>query len=113
MALPAVARPFLFLVIVLSIAIAGGLFGVWQMADHLVFRALYLREAPTPGASIRLIDIEYPEDAGRDQPQRYREMLGSALMQLSALNPPPRTVVIDIWISSNPAGAEAIANGIS
>ena len=94
-------------------ALVGGLFGVWQMADHLVFRALYLRDTPTPGTGIRLVDIDYPEDTRRDQPQRYRETLASALTQLAALTPPPRAVLIDIWISSNPAGAETIASSIA
>src|SRR5688572_11610641 len=108
-----VLRSVLFLILAFVLALAGGLLGVWQMGDHLVFRSLYLRDTPTPGAGIRLVDIEYPEDARRDQPQKYREMLGSALTQLAALNPPPRTVLIDIWISSNPAGAEAIVSGIA
>jgi hypothetical protein len=106
-------RGISFLVLAVTIALAGGLAGVWQMADHLVFRAVYLKDPPAPSTQIRLIDIDYPEDARRDQPQRYRETLASALTQLAALPAPPRAVLIDIWISSNPAGAEAIVNGIA
>jgi hypothetical protein len=106
-------RLFAFCVVATALAFAGGIFGIWQMADHLVFRALYLRETPTPGGSIRLIDIDYPEDARREQPRRYREAVGTALTQLAAMPAPPRTVLIDIWISSNPDGADAIASGIA
>jgi hypothetical protein len=113
MTIPTFSRPLLFLVIALALALVGGVFGVWQMADHFVFRALYLRETPTPGTGIRLVDIDYPEDARRDQPQRYRETLGSALMQLATLTPPPRAVLIDVWISNNPVGAEVIEKGIA
>ncbi len=106
-------RAVSFVVLALVLAVAGGTLGVWQMADHLAFRALYLKETPSPGSSIRLVDVDYPEDARRDQPRRYREAVGSALTQLAALPAPPRTVLIDIWISNNPAGAEAIASGIA
>lgn len=113
MAVRAFRQPLLFLVIVVALALAGGTFGVWQTFDHVVFRALYLRDAPAPGTGIRLVDIDYPEDTRRDQPQRYRETLGAALTQLATLSPPPRAVLIDIWISSNPAGADAITSGIA
>ena len=105
--------PLLFVGVAMFIALAGGAFGIWQMADHLVFRSLYLTQTPTPGAAIRLIDIDYPEEVKREQPQRYRETLGSALSQLAALPVPPRTVLIDIWFSSNPAGAESVIQGIA
>jgi len=51
MGVRSIVRAASFLALALSIALAGGAFGVWQMADHLVFRALYLREAPTPGTT--------------------------------------------------------------
>ena len=107
------ARPAAFLAVAIFIAFAGGVFGVWQMADHFVFRSLYLTQAPTPGSGIRLVDIDYPDDVKREQPQRYRETLGSALTQLAALPAAPRVVLIDIWISSNPAGADAVMQGIA
>src|SRR3990172_5842852 len=100
-------RPLSFLSSAIFIGLAGGVFGIWQMADHLVFRSLYLTQTPAPGAGIRLIDIDYPDEVRREQPQRYREALGSALSQLAALPAPPRTVLIDVWLSSNPAGAGA------
>lgn len=103
----------LFSGVAVVLALAGGAFGIWQMADHLVFRSLYLTQTPAPGAGIRLIDIDYPDEVRREQPQRYREALGSALSQLAALPAPPRTVLIDIWLSSNPAGAEAVIQGIA
>ena len=103
----------LFVGVALVLAVAGGAFGIWQMGDHLVFRALYLTRVPEPGAAIRLIDIDYPEEARREQPERYRASLASALTQLAALPVPPRTVLIDIWLSSNPAGAEAVVTGIA
>ena len=106
-------RPASFLALAIFIGLAGGVFGVWQMADHLVFRSLYLRQTPTPGTGIRLIDIDYPDDVKREQPQRYREAIGAALTQLAALPAPPRTVLIDIWMSTNPEGADAVIQGIA
>ena len=103
----------LFPGLAIFLAVAGGAFGIWQMADHLVFRSLYLTQTPAPGAGIRLIDIDYPDEVRREQPQRYREALGSALSQLAALPAPPRTVLIDVWLSSNPAGAGAVIQGIA
>lgn len=97
----------------LVLAVGGGAFGIWQMADHLVFRSLYLTQTPVPGTRVRLIDIEYPDEARREQPERYRAALGSALAQLAALPAPPRTVLIDVWLSNNPAGAEALMKGIA
>jgi hypothetical protein len=106
-------RGLLFFAVAIFLALAGGAFGIWQMADHLVFRSLYLTQPPAPGAGIRLIDIDYPDEVRREQPQRYREALGSALTQLAALPLPPRVVLIDVWISSNPAGAPALSEGIA
>lgn len=106
-------RSLSFLALAIFLGLAGGVFGIWQMADHLVFRSLYLTQTPTPGAGIRLIDIDYPDEAKYEQPLRYREALGSALTQLAALPAPPRTVLIDIWLSSNPAGAQAVIKGIA
>lgn len=83
------------------------------MGDHLVFRSLYLRQPPVPDAGVRLIDIEYPEETRQDQPTRFRQAVGSALTQLAALKVPPRVVLIDVWISSNPEGAEALIKGIA
>lgn len=95
------------------LALVGGAFQVWQMADHLVFRSLFLTRAPEPGTGIRLIDIDYPEEARQGKTQSFREAQGSALTQLAALTVPPRTVLIDIWISNNPDGAQALAQGIT
>jgi hypothetical protein len=103
----------LFCVAAIVLAVAGGAFGIWQMADHLVFRSLYLTQTPVPDAGIRLIDVDYPEAVRREQPQRYREALGAVLMQLAALPVPPRVVLIDVWISSNPAGAQALIEGVA
>ena len=108
-----VLRGMLFLGLALVLAVAGGAFGVWQMGDHLVFRALYLTRAPEPGMDIRLIDIDYPDEARREQPERYRAILGSALAQLAALPVAPRIVLIDVWLSSNPAGSEPVVKGIA
>ena len=49
-------RGALFFGVALVLAVAGGAFGIWQMGDHLVFRALHLTRAPEPGTGIRLID---------------------------------------------------------
>jgi hypothetical protein len=106
-------RGLSFVALAIVLALAGGMFGIWQMGDHLVFRSLYLTQTPAPGAGMRLIDIDYPDEVRREQPQRYREALGSVLSQLAALPAPPRTVLIDIWLSSNPAGAEAVIKGIA
>jgi hypothetical protein len=103
----------LVLALAVMLAVAGGAPGIWQMGDHLVFRSLYLAQPPAPGPGIRLIDIDYPDEARREQPERYRAALHSALTQLAVLPAPPRTVLIDIWLSSNPAGAEAVMNGIT
>ena len=97
----------------LLLALVGGAFQVWQMADHLVFRSLYLTRTPEPAADIRLIDIDYPAQAREGSPQGYREAQGSALAQLVALPVPPRAVLIDIWISNNPDGAAALTQGIA
>ena len=98
---------------VLLLALVGGAFQVWQMADHLVFRSLYLTQTPEPGTDIRLIDIDYPALARQGSPQGYREAQGAALLQLAALPVPPRVVLLDIWISNNPDGAPALTRGIS
>ncbi len=55
----------------LLLAVVGGAFQVWQMADHLVFRSLYLTQTPEPAAGIRLIDIDYPALARQGSPQGY------------------------------------------
>lgn len=95
------------------LALVGGALQVWQMADHLVLRSLYLTRTPEPAAGIRLIDIDYPAQARQGSPQGYREAQGSALLQLAALPVPPRAVLIDIWISNNPDGAAALTQGIA
>jgi hypothetical protein len=106
-------RAFVLCVSAILLAVVGGAFRIWQVADHLVFRSLYLTRPPAPGEGIRLIDIDYPDESRREQPLRYREALGSALTQLAALPAPPRTILIDVWLSSNPAGAEAVTAGIA
>ncbi|HUP94921.1 MAG TPA: toll/interleukin-1 receptor domain-containing protein [Burkholderiales bacterium] len=113
MRLQSALRGVAFVALAMGLGIAGGMFGIWQMTDHLVFRSLYLTQPPAPGTGIRLIDLDYPDDVKREQPQRYREALASALTQLAALSTPPRTVLIDVWISNNPAGADAIVKGIA
>lgn len=100
-------------VVAVTLAVAGGALGVWQSADHLVFRAVYLTRPPAPAASLRLIDIDYPDETRQDQPQRYREALAAALTQLAALPTPPRVVLIDVWISSNPAGVPILIDAIA
>lgn len=102
-----------FVAVTAVLAVGAGMFGMWQMADHWVFRALHVRGTPVPGDSIRLIDIEYPDDARRGQQVGYRRIVESALRQLAEMPSPPRTVLLDIWISNNPEGAEAVAAGIA
>lgn len=102
-----------FCVVALSFAVVGGMLGVWQSADHLVFRALYLPRSPAPAASLRIIDVDYPDEARQEQPERFRAALASALTQLAALSAPPRVVLIDVWISSNPAGAQPLIEAIA
>ena len=109
----AVLRSARLVLAALLLAVVGGYFQVWQMADHLVFRSLYLTQTPEPATGIRLIDIDYPALARQGSPQGYREAQGSALLQLAALPVPPRVVLLDIWISNNPDGAPALTEGIT
>ena len=102
-----------FALIAVVLALAGGVLQVWQMADHLVFRALYLTRTPEPGAGIRLVDIAYPDDAKTGQLAAFRAAQGAALTQLAALPVAPRVVLLDIWISNNPEGIEHLNQGIA
>ena len=102
-----------FALIAVVLALAGGTLQVWQMADHLVFRSLYLTRPPQPGAGIRLVDIAYPDDARSDKLEGFRAAQGAALSQLAALPVAPRVVLLDIWISNNPDGTEPLSQGIA
>ena len=102
-----------FALIAVVLALAGGTLQVWQMADHLVFRSLYLTRPPQPGAGIRLVDIAYPDDARSDKLEGFRAAQGAALSQLAALPVAPRVVLLDIWISNNPEGTEPLSQGIA
>jgi TIR domain len=102
-----------FALIAVVLALAGGALQVWQMADHLVFRSLYLTRPPEPGAGIRLVDIAYPADARTGQLAGFRAAQGAALTQLAALPVAPRVVLLDIWISNNPEGTEPLSQGIA
>lgn len=94
--------------------VGGGMLGLWQRGDHLVFRALYLPEPPTPASGLRIIDVPYPDELKNSERgvEVYRETLGRVLMRLSELRMAPRTVVIDVHFLRDPAGQASVIAGI-
>lgn len=102
------------LVLTAIMALALGWLGVWRAIDHLVFRMVYLPDPPRPAAGLRLIDVPYPSESESDEDLlRFRQALGAVMRQLAELPAPPRTVVLDIFFSSNQVGQDVILAGIA
>lgn len=96
------------------LAVGGGFLGLWQRGDHLVFRALYLPEPPTPASGLRIIDLPYPQGLKNSEEglQIYRETIAQVLLQLSERRTTPRIVVIDVHFLKSPAGQSSVIAAI-
>ena len=111
-------RPAWVLAILVALTlliVGGGLLGLWQRGDHLVFRALYLPDPPTPASGLHIIDVPYPEGLKHSEEglQIYRETIAQVLLQLAERRTTLRTVVIDVHFLKNPAGQSSVIAAIN
>lgn len=106
------ARLAVWAVLAVALALAGGLAGLWQHIDFAIYRQLYLTATPQPDGRVQLVDVAYPPDAREGRMQAFRESQAAALRALAALDPPPRTVLLDIWISSAADGVPALSAAV-
>jgi hypothetical protein len=58
-------------------------------------------------------DVEYPASARQGRMQEFRNHQAAALRALAALDPPPRTVLLDIWTSDQPEGVDALTAAVA
>ncbi len=96
------------------LAIASGLFGVWQAADLWLFGRVQALDPPRLAPDIALIDVPYPpEFKTQDNPEPLRRELGE-LMQKLVRDPTqaPREVILDFHFFKNPAGGAALIAGL-
>lgn len=106
-------RAAAWLLAAVAMALGAGLLGLWQPIDFAIYRQLYLTDMPRPDGRVQLVDVEMPPEARDGRMQAFRERQAAALQALAALDPPPRTVLLDIWISSAPEGVDALASAVA
>lgn len=102
-----------FTLLACAAALAGGMAGVWQSLDGRIYQAVYLTAAPQPDGRLRLVDIPYDNDARAGRMAGLRQDQAAALQALAGLDPPPRTVLLDIWTSSQPEGLDGLAAAVA
>lgn len=103
----------LWLLLAVALALGAGLLGLWQTVDFAVYRQLYLTQTPQPDGRVQLVDVAMPPEARDGRMQAFRERQAAALQALARLDPPPRTVLLDIWISSTPEGVDTLATAVA
>lgn len=106
-------RPAVWLGAAVALALGAGLLGLWQQIDFTIYRQLYLTTTPQPDGRVQLVDVAMPAEARDGRMQGFRERQASALQALARLDPPPRTVLLDIWISSTPEGLDTLAAAVA
>lgn len=102
-----------FVLLASAAALAGGIAGLWQNLDGLIYRAFYLTAAPHPDGRLRLVDIAYTDEARAGRMRGLRQGQAAALQALAGLDPPPRTVLLDIWTSNQPDGLDELAAAVA
>lgn len=105
--------PLAYALLVLAGAFAAGLAGLWQSIDFQIYRQVYMTDTPQPNGRLHLVDVEYPASARQGRMQEFRAKQAAALRALAALDPPPRTVLLDIWISDQPEGVDDLAAAVA
>ena len=105
--------PLAYAVLVLAGAFAAGLAGLWQRIDFQIYRQVYMTGTPQPDGRLHLVDVEYPASARQGRMKEFRDNQAAALRALAVLDPPPRTVLLDIWTSDQPEGVDALAAAVA
>ncbi len=96
------------------LAVAGGVAGFWQSADHATYAALRLSPPTEPDAGLHVLDLPYPDELKHEEnPESFRAAIGTLLQALASWTVAPRVVLIDVWFSRHPAGAESVLQGIA
>ncbi len=104
----------LFGVLAVLLAVAGGVPGFWQTADHAAYATLRLSPPADPDAGLHVLDLPYPDELKREEnPESFRAAIGALLQDLSRWSPAPRVVMIDVWFSRHPAGEASVLRGIA
>ena len=105
--------PLAYAVVALAMAFAAGLAGLWQRIDFQIYRQVYMTGTPQPDGRLHLVDVAYPASARQGRMQEFRTHQAAALRALAAIDPPPRTVLLDIWTSDQPEGVDALTAAVA
>lgn len=81
---------------------------LWHDLDWRVMQWLRHEPPPTFSPDILLVDVSYD-----DNPEVYRERVGSLLGVLSGLTDMPRAVALDMYFAKDDRGMEAVKTGIA
>jgi TIR domain len=87
--------------------------GLWHTIDYAVYRALYLSSGDEVKLHDKLLLIDLPYKADRNDPTEFRQRLADLLLQIASREPErPESVILDIVIRSDDRGLKELEDAI-